>query len=136
MAIEWESPASGLRPKPPPAINVEALAAIAQVRLMAGDVPRGLLRAFYEGVIGMRLVPQDGADVLFRHQRREVLLERERTELGRAAFLVRQFEDSLMRLRDRQISYELLHTDSGLTRTAITRDPAGNWIHLVETRDF
>ena len=136
MPIDDEQPFKTLRPKPAPAISVEALAAVGQVRLMASDVPRGILRQFYEGVIGLTFVPTEGDDVLFRQLRREVLLERGRTELGRAAFIIRQFDDSLVRLRDRHISHEVLHTDSGLTRMAIARDPAGNWIHLVETRAF
>lgn len=50
--------------------------------------------------------------------------------------MIRNFGEAMIRLRGRKISYELLHTDSGLTRVAILRDPAGNWIHLLETRAF
>jgi hypothetical protein len=138
MGIEWDSPrdSKGLTGKRPPALAVEALAAVGQVRLAAFDIPPGILRRFYEGIVGFTFIPGEGPDLLFRYLQREILLQRDRAELGHAAFLIRQFDDALMRLRDRQIGYELLHTDGGLCRMAITRDPAGNWIHLVETRAF
>ena len=31
---------------------------------------------------------------------------------------------------------EILHGDAGMTRMAFLRDPAGNWVQLVETRAF
>lgn len=132
--MEWEN--KPLSRQMPPAVNLESLAAVARVELMAADVPRGILRQFYEGGIGLKYIPSDGTDVFFRHVRREIVLLRERREAGRAAFIIKQFDESLLRLRDRQVACEVLHTDGGLTRMALTRDPAGNWIHLVETRAF
>ncbi len=138
MTIQWDSsqPGQRLTAKPAPALAVEALAAVGQVHLMAGDIPGGILRRFYEGIIGFTFIPTEGPDLLFRQLRREILLQRDRTEPGHAAFLIRQFEDALVHLRERQIPYELLHTDGGLCRMTIARDPAGNWIHLVETCSF
>jgi hypothetical protein len=50
------------------------------------------------------------------------------------AFLARDFSDVLLRLRERNIPCDLLHIDAGMTRLAVLRDPAGNWVQLVETR--
>jgi hypothetical protein len=125
-----------LRPERPPAVPVEALVAVSQVRLAASDVPPGILRQFYERVLGLKYLSGDGDGLLFAHGRRQVLLERGRNDAGQIGLIVRFFDDSLIRLRGALVDYELLHTDGGLTRIALLRDPAGNWVQLVETRNF
>ena len=125
-----------LTAKAPPAVPVEALVAIDEVHLMAGDVPRGAFREFYGEVLALMFVGADEERMCFSHQRRRVVLERGRGEPGRLGLLLKNFSEAMVRLRDKGISYELLHTDAGLTRMAILRDPAGNWVHLVETRAF
>ena len=69
----------------------------------------------------------------FAHLQRSVVLLRG-AAVGALGLLARDFPEVLVRLRDAGVAYELVHTDSGLTRQAMLRDPAGNWIHLVETR--
>jgi hypothetical protein len=120
----------------PPVVPVDALVAIAQVRLADAGVPAGILRQFYEHVLGLRFISSDAEGLRFAHARRHVLLERGRAEVGQVALIVRLFDDALVRLRGALVSYELLHGDGGLTRVAILRDPAGNWVQLVETRSF
>ena len=117
-------------------VPVEMLVAVGEVTLAAGDVPRGVLREFYEKFLGLVFVAGDGEEIRFRHHQQRILLERGREELGRVGLLIRRFDTALERLRGRGVAYEVLHTDHGLTRTAILRDPAGNWVHLLETRGF
>jgi len=123
-----------------PVVSAEILLAIDEVRLCAGAAPRRVLREFYEEVLGLTFVqPNEKAsdgEMRFVYERRRVVLERERKEPGRLGLLVKNFGEALLRLRERGIGYELIHTDGGLTRLALARDPAGNWIHLVETRPF
>ncbi|MGN6367339.1 MAG: VOC family protein [Phycisphaerae bacterium] len=128
--------AGRLKAKAPPMVPVEMLVAVGEVTLAAGDVPRGVLREFYEKFLGLVFVAGEVEDggVRFRHQQQRIHLDRGREELGRVGLLIRQFDAALQRLRGRGVRYELLHTDNGLTRTAILRDPAGNWVHLLETR--
>ena len=125
-----------LKSQRPPLIPVEALVAIAQVRLAAGDVPPGILRQFYERVLSLRFISGDGDGLLFSHARRQILLERGRSQTGQVALLIRSFDAAVLKLRDASVPFEVLHTDAGMTRTAVFRDPAGNWVQLVETRDF
>jgi hypothetical protein len=136
MAIEPEpsrTPLSPLKKETPPVVPVEALLAIAEVRLAAADVPPRILRQFYEHVLGLRFVAADVDALRFAYQQRSVVLLRGAAE-GALGLLTRDFPEVLLRLRDIGMAFELLHTDSGLTRQATLRDPAGNWIHLVETR--
>ncbi len=121
--------------KVPPMVPVETLVTVGRVTLAAGDVARGVLKKFYTEVLGLTFVEWTEEAVRFRHQQREVVLERG-AELARAGLMIRGFGGALMKLRENKVGYELLHTDGGLTRTAIVRDPVGNWIHLLETRAF
>ena len=125
-----------LTAKKPPAVPIDSLIAVGTVHLAARDTPRALLRQFYEGIAGLTYIPSESQDIHFRQRQRRIVLEHDRTDLGRVAFLIRQFDDALLKLRDLGIPTETLHTDGGLTRMAIARDPAGNWVHLVETRAF
>ena len=137
MPIEWEQPGEPLPPlkiQVPPVVPVEALLAVAEVHLAAGDVPPKILRQFYEGVLGLIFLEADGEALRFTHQRRRIVLTRATREPGRVAFLAKDFSDVLLRLRERNIACELLHIDAGMTRMAVLRDPAGNWVQLVETR--
>ncbi|HEY4330306.1 MAG TPA: VOC family protein [Phycisphaerae bacterium] len=144
MTIQWDSTASdllALKKVTPPLMSVKAMVAVSVVRLSSGDVPRGILRQFYEGVVGMRVVKSDEQEecevARFVYQRRVVILRGGAIgEQGRLGFLVKDFSGTLMKLRDRSVPYEVLHTDAGMTRCAILRDPAGNWVHLIETRPF
>jgi hypothetical protein len=136
MAIEPEPPRPALPPlkkETPPVVPVEALLAVAQVRLAAADIPPRILRQFYEHILGLKFVSADVDGLCFAHQQRSVVLWRGVAE-GAMGLLTRDFAEVLVRLRDAGVAYEVLHTDSGLTRQATLRDPAGNWIHLVETR--
>jgi hypothetical protein len=136
MAIEWEHPPTPLPPlkkQAPPVVRVEALLAIAEVRLAAADVPPRILRHFFEGILGLKFIAADGDALYFAHQQRRIIVARGANE-GALGVLARDFPEVLVRLRDAGMAYDLLHTDSGLTRQATLRDPAGNWIHLVETR--
>jgi len=139
MGIEWENTGSKLPPLKKivvPVVRVEELAAVAEVRLSAADVPWGILRQFYLDVLGMKHV-ETGMDVIrFMYQRRQVALVRELAEPGHAAFTVRDFDEMRMKMRDKHIAYEVMHGDSGMARMVYLRDPAGNWIHLMETRAF
>jgi hypothetical protein len=124
-------------------VPIEALLAIETVTLAASDVPRGTLREFYTTLRGLTYSPellQEGSPdvVRFTHQRRSIVLERERETPGYLALQVSatHFGNALVRLRDRRIAYELLHTDGGLSRALYLRDPANNWVHLLETRPF
>ncbi len=134
-----------------PLVSAQTLLAVDEVHLPAGDVPRAALRDFYEKILGLTFIPPESAAaenaLHFAYLRRRVILERPTAhhthpasavspEPRRLGLLIRDFSDTLLRLRDRNIPYELLHTDAGLTRTAILKDPAGNWIHLIETRPF
>jgi catechol-2,3-dioxygenase len=130
-----------LFPRANPPLSIDALLAIDLVSLAAADVPRGLLRDFYSGLLGLLQTgnPDDGPDLLrFSHHRRSILLDRNRPDPGHLALLLTSthFSDALLRLRDRRIPFELLHADAGLSRAMYLRDPAGNWIHLLETRPF
>jgi catechol 2,3-dioxygenase-like lactoylglutathione lyase family enzyme len=121
-------------------VPAEAVVAVETVLLAAGDCPRGILRAFYERILGLKCVPTDthdpdlNSDVRFKHCNRELLLSRERKDPGHVRLLVRNLGDAMIRLKDRGLSFDVLHGDSGLMRTVIVRDPAGNWIELQETR--
>ena len=154
MRMEWtqagetEQKQSGKRPwaKPLcvpviPAAPAEQVVAVETVLLAAGDVPRGVLRSFYERVVGLRPAASpeetiDGAemDLRFKHRKRELLLSRQRKEPGRVRLLVRNLSDAMARLKTRGVGYEVLHSDAGMMRTLVVRDPAGNWIELHETR--
>jgi catechol 2,3-dioxygenase-like lactoylglutathione lyase family enzyme len=144
MNIRFDIPGdvASLRPKPPPAVQVEALLAIANITLTAADVPRGILLEFYTTILGLVHVRGESAspdaNIRFSNNNRTITLERDRVEPGHLALLVRgsAYTDCLLRLRDRRIAHDLLHADAGLTRIAHFRDPAGNWIHLLETRPF
>jgi len=125
-----------LQPKAPAAVPVEMLVAVGEVTLAAGDVPRGALKEFYGKILGLTFVSADEECVRFRHLQQRIVLERGRAEPGRVGLLIRHFGEALVKLQGRKIVYEVLHTDNGLTRTAILRDPAGNWVHILETRGF
>jgi predicted enzyme related to lactoylglutathione lyase len=137
MPIEWEQDGSKLPPlkqEVPPLMTAEALLAIAEVRLAAGDVPPRILRQFYEHVLGLTFVAGDGEGLRFTHNRRQVILARANSEIGALGLQVKDFGDVLARLSSAAVPYEVLHTDGGMTREAVLRDPAGNIIQLVETR--
>lgn len=138
MTIQHDSNLPPLTPKPPPAVPVETLLAINDVTLTAGDIPPGILREFYSRLLGLTFLDADVDTLRFTHDQRIIRLDRNHREFGRLALLIssRIFGDALLRLRDKNIPYELLHTDAGLTRAALLRDPAGNWLHLLETRPF
>jgi hypothetical protein len=129
-------PLAPLQPKAPPLVPVEALLAVGEVTLAAGAVPRGVLREFYVHVLGLTFVWADGDVIQFSHDRRQIRLDRGHAEPGRLGLLTRGFGAAVLRLRGRSVPFEILHTDGGLTRMAYLRDPAGNLIHLVETRRF
>ncbi len=139
MAMEWEHPYTPLPPlkhEVPPVVSVEALIAVAQVRLLAGDAPPRILRQFYEGVLGLKFLETDAEGMHFAQQRRRILLAPGIAAPGQVGFLVKNFSDVMLRLRERNIGCEILHGDAGMTRMAFLRDPAGNWVQLVETRAF
>jgi catechol-2,3-dioxygenase len=125
-----------LHVKVPPMVPVETLITIGKISLHAGDVPNRVLKTFYTQVLGLTFVGGDENGLRFRHHQREVELLREPGEPRRAGLMIRGFGHALLRLQNARIGVEVLHTDGGLTRTAIVRDPAGNWIHLLETRAF
>lgn len=136
MPIEHDPPSSPLPPlkkQAPPVVAPEALAAVGQVTLTAGDIPPRVLRQFYEHVLGVKFVEADIDGLRFEYHRRQIALLRQ-APLGNAVFLVKDFSTLLMRLRERTIGYELIHGDAGMTRSAYLRDPANNIIQLVETR--
>ena len=126
-----------LTPKVPPLAPAETIVAVDTVLLAAGDIPAGILKRFYERVLGLDFLRSDDPDTLrFKHLRREILLSRQTKRLGTVKLLVRNVQEILPRLRDAHLHYELLHPDDGLTTTILLRDPAGNWIHLHQTRPF
>jgi len=141
--MEMERESSGilgdLRGRAAPLAPVESMLAVNAVTLSAGAAPRATLRAFYERVLGMTLLQEQGQEpdadhVTFCYQQRQVTLDRKKTLAGKVAFQVKGLGEALMRLRDNNMSFEMSHTDDGLTRMAILRDPVGNWVLLVETR--
>jgi len=151
MTIEWDQPPSlpPLKPQAQPLVAINSMLAVNDVHLPAADVPRGLFRQFYESTLGLKFVPPAPPEpsapattapadetIQFLHHRRRIILSRTTAPPGHAAFVVKDFSDVLLRLRSRTIPYELFHIDNGLTRMALLRDPAANWVHLVETRDF
>jgi hypothetical protein len=136
MAIQFDSNLPPLHPKVPPAVPIDTLLAIDRVTLTASDVPRGILREFYTRTLGLTFVQATDDLLEFTYLTRQIILDRNMPDPGRLGLLIRGFSDALLRLRERSIHYQLLHTDSGLTRMAIVRDAAGNWIHLLETRPF
>jgi catechol-2,3-dioxygenase len=117
-------------------VPVETLVTVGQITLTAGDAPRGLLKEFYTRILGLTFVEATQDFLRFRHHQREVVLTLDREAPGRAGLMIRNFGEAILRLRSRKLHFEVLHTDGGLTRVAIVRDPAGNWIHLLETRAF
>jgi len=124
-----------LMTKVPAAVPAELLLAVAEVTLAAGDVPRRPLRDFYEKILGLTFVAADENVIRFRHHQQRIVLERG-AELGKVGLLIRNFGAAMEKLQRAKVSVEVLHTDGGLTRTAMLRDPAGNWVHLLETRGF
>ena len=135
MPIEYDnaSPLPPLKTEKPPVLTPEALAAIGQVTLAAGDVPPRILREFYQQVLGVSFRSADVDTLVFEYHRRVIVLQRQ-AQPGQAVFLVKDFSDLRLRLRDRAIPHEVIHGDAGLARSAYLRDPAGNIIQLVETR--
>jgi len=136
MPIEHDPPSSPLPPlkkQTPPIVSPEALAAVAQVTLAAGDIPPRVLRHFYERILGVKFLEADIDGLRFEYHRRQIALLRQ-AQPGHAVFLVKDFPTLLLRLRDHAIACELIHGDAGMTRLAFLRDPAGNIIQLVETR--
>jgi len=123
-----------LTPRLAPLVPVETLVAVGVVVLKAGEVPREKLREFYERVIGLQYLDADASAIRFRYQQREVILDRKRPTGGRLGLAVRGFSEMLVRLHDNGVAFELVHTDVGMTRTAMVHDPAGNWVQLVEVR--
>lgn len=120
-----------------PIAPAETIVAVNTVILAAGDIPPRILRRFYEKVLGLDFILSDDPDTLrFKHLRREILLSRQAKRLGTVRLLVRNVTDLLPKLRDAHIHYELIHPDDGLTTTIMLRDPAGNWIHLHQSRPF
>lgn len=138
MTIQHDNDLPPLHPKPAPVVPVDSLMAVGDVTLAASDVPRGILRQFYGSILGLTFVDAEIEFLQFTQNNRMIRLDRNHPESGRLALLIssRHFSDVLERLRARQIGYELIHTDAGLTRLALLRDPALNWIHLMETRPF
>ena len=138
MTIQHDSDLPPLHPRPVPVVPVDSLMAVGDVTLAASDIPRGILRQFYGGILGLTFVDAEVEFLRFTQNNRMIRLDRNHPESGRLALLIssRHFTDVLERLRSRQIGYELIHTDAGLTRLALLRDPALNWIHLMETRPF
>jgi hypothetical protein len=124
-----------LRPKVPATVPAELLLAVGEVTLAAGNVSRRALRDFYEKMLGLTFVAADENVVRFRHHQQRIVLERG-AEIGKVGLLIRGFGAAMEKLQRAKVSVEVLHTDGGLTPTAILRDPAGNWVHLLETRGF
>ncbi len=138
MGIEHD-PETSLPPlkiTKPPEIPVDAVAAVDRVTLSAGDIPPGILKGFYVRMLGLRFISGDENGLIFSHARRQILLERGHEGVGQVALIIKEFNDALIRLRDASVPYEVLHTDGGMTRTVLVRDPAGNWVQLSETRAF
>src|SRR4051794_7204485 len=73
--------------KAPPMVSVETLLSVAVVHLAAADLPGGLLKTFYVGVLGLEFMGADEGRILFRHQMREIVLVRDQRELGRLGLL-------------------------------------------------
>jgi catechol 2,3-dioxygenase-like lactoylglutathione lyase family enzyme len=138
MAIEHDqdSRLPPLKMPQPPGIPVDAVAAVERVTLAAGDIPPGILKAFYGRLLGLRFISGDENGLIFSHARRQILLERGREGAGQVALIIKGFDEAMVRLRDGSVGYEVVHTDGGMTRTVLLRDPAGNWVKLVETREF
>src|SRR4051812_42537141 len=84
MPIEHEEPRKlpPLKVQRPPLVPVDALIAVADVRLWASDVPVKALRNFYEGVMGLKFEEGDADRLVFTQHRRKILLVRERLEHG------------------------------------------------------
>lgn len=133
-------PSFSLQPlstRPTPLAPAETIVAVNTVVLAARDIPRNVLRRFYEHVLGLDFIlSDDDENIRFKHMRREVLLSRRRELLGTVKLTIRNLSNVLPRLQHARIAHELLHTDDGLNTTAVLRDPAGNWIHLTQTRPF
>ncbi|HVX86170.1 MAG TPA: hypothetical protein VH253_15410 [Phycisphaerae bacterium] len=126
-----------LKSRPAPLVPAETIVAVNTVVLAAGDIPRGILRRFYGHVLGLDfIISDDDENIRFKHLRREVLLSRRHQLLGTVKLTVRNIGNILPRLKHARIAHELLHTHDGLNTTAVLRDPAGNWVHLAETRPF
>src|SRR5436309_2967828 len=90
-----------LKGRVPPMVPVEMLVAVGDVTLAARDVPRGVLREFYEKFLGLVFVAgtEGEVDVIrFRHHQQRIALERGREELGRVGLLIRNFGGALERL--------------------------------------
>ena len=123
--------------RPPALIPSETIVAVNTVLLSAGEVPPGILRRFYERVLGLDHLASDEPDTLrFKHLRREVMLSRQTKRIGTLKLTLRHLEDVLPKLRVARIAYELLHTDDGLSTKALLREPAGNLVYLHESRRF
>lgn len=58
-------------------VPIETLVTIGTITLAAGDIPPRVIKEFYTQVLGMRFVGADGLRLRFRHQQREVVLDRE-----------------------------------------------------------
>jgi hypothetical protein len=120
-----------------PLAPAETVVAVNTVLLAAGDIPAGILRRFYERVLGLDHVASDEPDTLrFKHLRREILVSRQTQRLGTVKLTIRNVNEILPKLRDAHLHYELLHPDDGLTTTILLRDPAGNLVYLHQTRPF
>ncbi len=56
-----------------------------------------------------------------------------RRVFGQIGLIIRNFSDAIAKIGPH---CEILHGDTGLCRSAVLRDPAGNLIYLLETRPF
>ena len=65
-------------------VPVEMLVAVGEVTLAAGDVPRGVLRVFYEKILGLVFVSAEEEGVRFRHLQQRIFLERGGRRVGAA----------------------------------------------------
>jgi hypothetical protein len=137
MADDYEGgPLQPLSPRKPPVAEVRQVVAVAPVHLTARGVPRGHLVRFYTHTLGLRRVSEAAPGLLaFRHERQNVLLSPD-FEAGRLLLAVTSFSQLCRRLTDERVAFEVLRTDTGLSREALVKDPAGNLIHLMETRAF
>jgi hypothetical protein len=150
MSIEWDAHANlpRLKPKPPPPIEMAEILAVDSVTLFAGDQPVPAVRAWYEGKLGLKFIEADVEQIRFMHEQRTIIIQRTvRPELlleapdpaiqphvGKLFLAIRSFNHALETLREHGLHCEMLHTEGGLARMAVTADPAGNWVYFVESR--
>lgn len=141
MSSPSDTSSGGLFPiseKRGPLASVQQMLAIDTVYLSVGEAAPRTLRDFYTHVLGLEAVTLDSKTLEFRHGRRRVVLGPPvpGVTFTKLALAVTNFSLLLQGLSSQRTAYELMHFDGGLSRAVLLQDPAGNWIHLLETRPF